>query len=369
MFLMMLARYMARNLTPHIDRSKCLRYGSKDTCNCCLLSCPADAIMITDQVYFEEGKCRGCGTCTAACPTKCLYSNEINWLHKLSRVYSADIAEFGCSVSKNNNINVVVPCLGGIPAEVFAAVDQITGHQFTLDIGPCKNCHNRKVIRQIRSSLRQAAKLLGRPLRYRMLNSYKKNNPTIVEHHNNRLTVEPKELERLKRIWVDHAGTFLNSQISGNQSNSGNHAETESTKLPPQKMILIMTVNLNKNASFNLPSWQVSASCSACNLCVGNCLQSAWDIVFDDDRACLTHNPLRCTACGLCHKRCPQNALEPASVIWSKTAKKVFIKRVFTTKKCEICNKAFIASGTEDQRCKLCINREHLRSSIKATLM
>ena len=165
MLLMMLARYLARDLSPHLDRSKCLRYGRNETCKCCMLSCPADAITITDQVYFDEGKCRGCGTCTAACPAKCLHSNQMNWLRKISEVYAAGIAEFGCSASKNNNINVVVPCLGGIPAEVYAAVDQITDHQFTLDIGPCKNCHNRKAIRQIRSSLHQAVKLLGRPMR------------------------------------------------------------------------------------------------------------------------------------------------------------------------------------------------------------
>jgi len=369
MFLMMLARYMARDLTPQLDRSKCLHYGRKETCTCCMLSCPADAVAISDQVYFDEGKCRGCGACAAACPARCLYSNEVSWPRKINEVFTAGIAEFGCYASKNNNINVVVPCLGGIPAEVFAAVDQITDKRFTLDIGPCKNCHNRKTIRQLRLSLREAVKLSGRPVHYRILNSYKKSMPTFVKNHNSRLTIRPKELARLKRIWTDQAGTFVNTQFNGNQLNPGDNVESGSIKPSARKTVLIMAANLKESASFKLPSWQVSASCTACNLCVGTCLQNAWDLVFDDDKVRLIHNPLRCNDCGLCCKMCPQNALKPAPVTWTKTAKRVFIKRDFTTNKCECCNKVFIVKTTEDKRCKPCINRENLCSSIRASIM
>lgn len=364
MFLIMLARYLARDLAPQLDQTKCLRYGRKEICNCCLLSCPTDAITITDQVAFDQGKCRGCGTCAAACPAGCLHFNEVSWLRLIKEIFSAGIAEFGCSASKSNRINAVVPCLAGIPAEIFAIVDQVTDHHFTLDLGPCRNCHNQKVIRQIKPTLRQAAKLAGRPVSYKIINSYKSNIPTLAINRNNILEFQPGELAGFKKILTNQAVTFFNTQTGSSRLTlSGNFGE-DANNLTPLRSTLLTALNLKEGVSFVLPSWQVSSSCTACKRCVGACIQKAWELVYDNHKACLIHNPLRCINCGRCSTSCQQQALEPALVKMDKSTETAQIRKIFTIRKCDRCNKDFIFHNNRDRHCKSCENREKLRKSI-----
>ncbi len=369
MIVMMLARYMARDLAPYIDRSKCLSYVSNEACKECMRSCPADAINIANNVEIDERKCRGCGACIAACPGRCLQAPEGDWPRKIKQIFSTGCAEFGCPASKNRAINTVVHCLGGIPAEFFASVDQITEEVLTLDLGPCRRCKNRKAIKQLKPSLRQASKLTGRPIRYKIINSFRKGLPEFTKNESNQVTIRSGELVRLKTIWTNMAGKFFSAQKNNSNLDFTDETAKGCSKLSPLRTVLVVAANFKESVSFSLPSWQINDSCTGCNHCVGSCLQRAWDFIFKDNRANLIHYPLRCTACGRCSAICPQEALEYAPASWPQSGGDSYIKRVFVTKRCDSCQSLFIIRENGDKLCRPCISREKLRSSIQASIM
>ncbi len=348
MFLGLIVRYLAREIAPQLDWSRCLNFHHPGRCRRCFYSCPTGAISVEAKISINENTCSGCGICTAACPADCLELPDIDWLALYANAVSCQVAHIGCRKSASPLINITVPCLGAIPAEFFASLSLASSSHFIIDLTPCSKCKHKRALLQLRRSLRKAENYSGSKIRFKALFSK-------LTHDNNSDLIYVDNITVLKRNCTELTGSIINNLLH-EQKDSGPSIKNSSSN----RILLKNVLTNNPHAAIYLTSWQVTAKCTGCALCQGSCPHNAWDMIYDSDSLSLVHYPWRCTGCRLCATICPAKAKHPVAVSQISADDRYLVTRTFKSRRCSQCRQIILIRDQDLKLCPSCQKRNKL---------
>ncbi len=342
------AHYLAREIAPRLDGPKCLNFHRPGRCQRCVYSCPTGAILSGKQISIAENKCSGCGVCAAACPTNCLELPGVDWPAIYASAQSCQMTRLGCRKSSDPLTNTIVPCVGAIPAELFAALSFTSNSFLIIDLAPCFKCEHKGALLQLRRSLRRAEKYTGTKIRVKGLF------PKLTQHKDLNL-INDESIATLKRYCKELSASMLNNYLHGHLDSKPSLKFNSSNRL-----LLKSILKNNAQAAIYLTSWQVSAKCTGCGLCQGNCPHNAWDMIYDSGSANLVHYPWRCSGCNLCAKICPVGAKHLTTVCQIAFDDNYLAKRTFQTRRCIKCRQIIFMNKQETELCPSCLKRKML---------
>ena len=336
-----------------MDDQKCLNHRFENYCRFCVDICPHDAVTYSGRIKVDETRCSGCGICAAGCPTRCLKIPEPDWETVLDKAIKKKTPCLGCQKSLNPSTTITVPCLGGLPEELIAAIYLLSGSGFGLDLTGCFECVQKTALRQLQHSLFRAKKITGGKLNFKVKmpdrNTGKNNN--LLDHEN---------LALLGRNVTEISASLFGTMVPRELFN-----EKSAKKPPLPRELLLKVLPPNRNGSIYLTSYKVDQTCHGCGFCQAVCPQKAWELVFKDNCAALSHYPLRCTGCGLCAAICQKGAKRKIVIAWSAGADKPLGTRNFQASSCKECNKSMLDDENRTSLCPSCTNRRALQESIK----
>ncbi len=338
---------------PAITGEKCLNNRqSIISCKACELACPAGAITHGKEMVIDEDKCRGCGTCSASCPSRCIKWPNINWYRRYHEVMTTETPVLGCNKSELKPVNVFFPCVGCIGWEFISAA--ILGckknKKIYIDISECFSCSMKKSLRQLMKSVRKSSRFTG--------------NSNVLSFifpgsDNCELAGINSNSENLR---------FLGGRISDFASDVIRDIfpdkKEEDTSL---RELLQASLARKENLNHKIAVWNVNENCKACGLCQGICPQRAWDFVYQEKSVSFIHNPWLCTECEACADNCQNNAKErnkqSVSMIIENNGE--WISHVFDYTNCKNCSQPVIITTDKKELCNSCIKREGLLMEFK----
>ncbi len=342
MLLALAARYLARETAPRAEETRCLNYRQPDLCRRCFYSCPHNAILIDHQVTVLDDKCKKCGVCTASCPTRCLELPEANWPKLFSTAIKQEKLYLGCLKAKEIKTNLVVPCLGAIPAEFLSGIAALNNEPFNIDLTPCFDCNSRKALQQLRISMRKAEIMTGSIIRFtaRFAESDKTSSANLLDQTN-------------LAIFKRH-GKSLASSLTASTNSDYPFFSNDTDKGPLKKQLLLYILKHGQEGSLQVSSWQVGSKCTGCGICSGTCPNSAWEIEHKESMAHLIHKPVLCTNCKLCSKVCPVGAINPILITLDNRTFNRILARSLQTWRCHKCQQIQLGTGKHNNLCASC---------------
>ncbi len=345
--------YLARDKAPGVNHKKCLSSRRSSYCRCCVSICPEEAISFTDKIIVDEKKCLGCSICATACPSRCIKTPTLELEALYQEASQKKRPVIGCRKSQNPEVNVLVPCLGALPAELLTALSHSCQEDFVIDMSCCNDCGNSKGVLQFERSLTEALEITDNALNVTINRTVKNSGQS-----DDILTRESAQLvgRKIKHIAVDFAKNALSGGTE-DQKSSGNSNW--------HKLLLQMALYRNRFKKLNLTSWSVNAGCTGCQVCQRICPQEAMEMIFREDTARLVHYPLRCTNCGLCSASCNLNALKNLKVLLDNPKDKYRELKRFSVKKCNKCRQTLFTDDGDTTLCAVCKNRESLERDLQ----
>ncbi len=342
MLLTLAARYLARETAPRAEQTRCLNYRRQGLCRRCIYACPHDAIFIDRQVTILDEKCKKCGACTASCPTRCLELPEVNWPKLFSAAIKQEKLYLGCLKAQEIDTNLVVPCLGAIPAEFFAGIAVLNDEPFNIDLTSCFDCASRKALPQLRKSMRKAEIMMSRSMRFtaRLTEPAKTNSANLLNQTN---------LAVFKR----HGKKLFNSLTTIASSDAPIFIK-DTDKGPLKKHLLQSVLEHDQKRALQVSSWQVEPKCTGCGICIGICPNHAWEIEHKKNMAHLIHKPVLCTNCKLCSKVCPVGSMNPILITLDSTTLNRNLTRSLQTWRCHQCQHLQIGISKQNSVCSSC---------------
>ncbi len=336
-----------------MDDRKCLNHRFEKYCRFCVDICPHNAVTYTGRINVDETRCSGCGICAVACPARCLEIPEPDWETVLNKALEHPKPCLGCQRSLSGTTTIFVPCTGALPEELLAAISVLRGSEFGLDLTGCFECPQKTGLRQLQRSLFRARFITGGNLKFTAIlperDSNKKDSTLNYDH----LVVLGRNFKKVSESLVN---TMLPRELNSSPS-------AENRSLPRELLLKILPPN--REGSIKLTSFKVDQNCTGCAFCQGVCPHKAWELVYKENSAVLSHYPLRCTDCGLCASACPQKAKHKISIDWSVGTDRPLESRCFQAGICTDCHKPVLVNKSSMPLCPSCKNRRKLQESIR----
>lgn len=135
---------------PRANVVPCTSCRTRDpkTCERCVQVCPVDAITIDGGAIEMADTCIKCGLCVEACPSECYRVRDLSPTQLYDRIAAAAMSHETAYVTCTRTLNrlpedneVVVPCVGVVPTEVWAAVmADYPNVSIYLPLDICEDC-------------------------------------------------------------------------------------------------------------------------------------------------------------------------------------------------------------------------------------
>lgn len=321
--------YKAR---PRPNTTPCTTCQSKNpkVCRLCVDACPVNAIDLSDNVIELSDRCRKCGLCSAVCPSECFSAPEIMARKLYDRIARAASAYEHAYVTCTRALGrlpeeneVVLPCVGAVPAEVwFAVLVDYPNVSVYLPVGICDRCRTTTGEAAYVDAIGKAEEMSGKGLglevderaldrtknhafeRKEFMSSLAKQgmaalgtvNPAIAVAR----TITKKLDENTRRI------NALTHAIEGETAPS----TTRKRRVLTQKRQLLLTTlqkrpKLAVRLSPKMPACDPER-CTLCGDCADVCPTRACELTED---GVFRVEPAYCTECGACVKVCGERAL------------------------------------------------------------
>lgn len=157
---------------PRANVTPCAACQSKDPkmCTRCTDVCPVHAIDLSEGYIDIADNCRKCGLCSTVCPGECFSAPQITPRKLYERIARAAQAFEHAYVTCTRAIGhmpdgneVVLPCVGAVPAEVwFAVLSDYKNVSIYLPLGICDRCRNTTGEECFANEIAKAEEMSGR---------------------------------------------------------------------------------------------------------------------------------------------------------------------------------------------------------------
>ena len=301
-----------------------------DACTKCQDVCPTKSIDLSDGSIEIADNCRKCGLCVAVCPSGSLTAPKINPRRLYERIVRAASAYEHAYVTCTRAIGrrpqdneVVLPCLGDVPAEVwYTILIDYPNVSAYLPLGVCDRCRNTTGEETLGEQIELAEQMSGKGLGLEV-------DEGALDYTKNHAFERKEFLDSLGKQGMAAIGAAnpavamarsITAKIDENtrRINAITHAVEGATAPAPtrkrrvltqRRQLMMTTLQRHPKLAVRLTPKAPTCDPAKCNLC-GDCV----DIC--PVRACeLTDNGVfkvertYCVECGACLKACSEGAL------------------------------------------------------------
>ena len=317
---------------PRANVIPCVTIQGKDEklCTKCVDACPVNALDLSDGSIEIADTCRKCGLCSSVCPSECFTTFQTTPRKLYERIARAATAFEHAYVTCTRALGrlpegneVVLPCVGAVPPEVWYAIMSDYGNvSVYLPLGICDRCRNVTGEQVYVEAIGEAEELSGKGLglevserdldrtknhafeRKEFMDSIAKQGMAAIGTVNPAVAVARSITRKLdentKRI------NALTHAIEGSTPPTVTHRRRVLTQ---RRQLVLATLQKHPKYAVRLSPKRPVCDAERCNLC-GDCAAVC------PTRACqLTEDgvvsvePSYCIECGACLGVCKQKAL------------------------------------------------------------
>ncbi len=310
-----------------------------EACSYCVEVCPADAIVLTGDVFsplkMYQARCVRCGACVSACPTGVFVQpRQVEEQENVTRVLE-ELQDFSieltCPQHPGNHVSVapvdalvgVGRCLGSLPLSRILAWAMSTEGDLWLNDSLCASCPIGQVSQRISTTAELANRFLeawGKKERVRLVSGLRDGGGR--EHRPDFYDGQQPGYSRrdffkaLGRMMFRTVGTIVEEALSTPLPESDSEVPAERLRL----RAVFSAMGEPKVEEIELKglpfaSLSVSNSCSGCNLCVRICPTGALTASVEELWYSLDFLEPDCIGCDLCAMVCPEKAIEVRSIL------------------------------------------------------
>lgn len=299
-------------------------------CTLCVDVCPVKAIDLSEGAIEIGDACRKCCLCATVCPSECFSTNKLTPRKIYERIVRAASAFEHAYVTCTRALGrmpegneVVLPCVGAVPAEVwYAVMSEYPNVEVYLPLGICDRCRNITGEEVFANEIGKAEEMSGKGLglevseknldrtknhafeRKEFLDSLAKQGMAAASVANPALAVArsiTKKLdENTKRL------NALTHTLEGTTAPTTSHKRRVLTQ---RRQLVMATLQKHPKLAVRLSPKRPVCDSEKCNLC-GECAKVC------PTRACelteagvVTFEGAYCTECSACIKACENKAI------------------------------------------------------------
>lgn len=317
---------------PRANTTTCTTCQGKDEsiCTLCKDVCPVKAIDMSDGAIEISDACRKCCLCATVCPNECFSTNKLTPRKIYERIVRAANAFEHAYVTCTRAIGrmpqgneVVLPCVGAVPAEVwYAVMSEYPNVEVYLPLGICDRCRNTTGEDTLAEQIGKAEEMSGKGLglevsekgldytknhafeRKEFINSLTKQGIAAVGAANPALAVA-KSITNV----INQNTRRINSITHALEGAAAPTASRRRRVLIQRRQLLMTTLQKHPKLAVRLhPQHPVcdSEKCNLCGECSAVCPTRACEVSED---GVVTFEGAYCTECGACMKVCEAKAL------------------------------------------------------------
>ena len=317
---------------PRANVTPCVSCQSNDLkmCTKCVDVCPVHAIDLSEGYIDIADTCRKCGLCSSACPSECFTASQVTPRKLYERIGRAATAFEHAYVTCTRAIGhipegneVVLPCVGAVPAEVwFSVLEDFPNVSVYLPLGICDRCRNVTGEEALGEAIAKAEELSGKGLGLEV-------DERALDHTKNHAFERKEFMNSLAKQGMAAIGT-VNPAIAVARSitkvldentkriNAITHALEGSTApttsrrrrvLTQRRQLLLTTLQKHPKVAVRLkPRRPVCETerCTLCGACSDVCPTHACEITDD---GVFKVEAAYCIECDACLKACKEHAL------------------------------------------------------------
>ena len=317
---------------PRANVNPCTTCQSKDagTCRLCLDICPVNAIDMSEGGIELSDACRKCGLCSAACPSECFTAAQITPRKLYDRIVRAASAFEHAYVTCTRAIGripegneVVLPCVGAVPAEVwYAILVDYPNVSVYLPLGICDRCRNTTGEQAFVEAIGAAEEMSGKGMglevderaldrtknhafeRKEFLDSISKQGLAALGTVNPALAVARSITQKL-----DANTRRINALTHSLEGAAAPSTTRRRRVLTQRRQLLLTTLQKHPKLAVRLKPKRPACDperCTLCDDCVKVCPTRACELM---DSGVFKVEPAYCIECGACLKVCKEGAL------------------------------------------------------------
>ena len=353
---------------PALQVDRCLnRKQNKFTCSVCAEICPEHVISLNAKEELKWNRCRDCGLCVSACPSRCFTPSSGMQRTLTEDTHPGEPLVFACE-QESELMDRKIPCLAAIPWELLALM-AFYG-EVVLLMNHCASCGKAGPHALLLENLAGAKAFLGED-RFR-------ERIRLIESGTWEAEASPSEKEMSRRAVFSGLGKNLKKNVYRAAVSRVPQLEDAERDGLRYRRLLSRAVRKERDrlreaqqaagTAEELPSYPLSlpaytTACFGCGICERICPQQALEIrVEEGGTRLISITPWKCTACGLCAEICPYGGLQGLEKIAVPFLEQLPLARV-PTESCEQCGVA-IRPGTAPALCPSCrAKKKRLRRS------
>lgn len=304
--------------------------AEQSSCRACMAACPVDAISLEDGGIEISDSCRKCGLCVPVCPTEATIATRLGAKRLYDDIARAAAAHETAYVTCTRALHripreneVVVACVGDVPAEVwFSVMADCPNVSVYLPLDVCSVCRNTTGEEILGDAIATAEEWAGTGMglevepgalkctkkrefeRKEFMESIARTTGLAVSKLNPATAAVASVTQRLR----EHSRRVTSLQKTLNSA-CGSNTQKRRRILTQRRQLMLQTLRdhpeLAPNVHVSVPSCDFDR-CTMCGECVEKCPVYATDLTGSGKWA---FEPTYCIGCGLCAEICPDKAL------------------------------------------------------------